>query len=237
LSCCDVWYDVKIKQSPWPLVRKRITRIEWLRRSAKRPEPLLFHSRSSSVILTRLNGPVPDSLLLRKFGSVGNRTRDLCIRNPEDYTIKVAIRCQQRILGRTSSSGMLRRVTFVRTDVSEERSYSIIRVTRIGELGTLVVTSNRRTLRRNASVTAMKTSNLTNNIMFGRYLNSRNTMLQPGRSRVRNSIRWMILINLRNISYRIRPISNINEHNKIFLVCRSRSVREAVFTAICGLSV
>jgi demethoxyubiquinone hydroxylase (CLK1/Coq7/Cat5 family) len=34
------------------------------------------------------------------------------------------------------SSGMLRRVALVRTDVSEERSASIIRVTRIGELGT-----------------------------------------------------------------------------------------------------
>jgi hypothetical protein len=35
-------------------------------------------------------------------------------------------------------------------DVSEERSASIIRVTRMGELGTtLAVTSNRRTLRRN----------------------------------------------------------------------------------------
>jgi hypothetical protein len=46
------------------------------------------------------------------------------------------------------SSGMLRRVALVRTDVSEELSASIIRVTRIGELGTLGVTSNRRTLRR-----------------------------------------------------------------------------------------
>jgi hypothetical protein len=45
------------------------------------------------------------------------------------------------------SSGMLRRVALVRTDVSEERSASFIRVTRIGELGTtLAVTSNRRTL-------------------------------------------------------------------------------------------
>jgi hypothetical protein len=43
------------------------------------------------------------------------------------------------------SSGMLGRVTLVRTDVSEERSASFIRVTRIGELGTtLAVTSNRR---------------------------------------------------------------------------------------------
>jgi hypothetical protein len=41
------------------------------------------------------------------------------------------------------SSGMLRRVVLVRTDVSEELSASFIRVTRIGELGTtLAVTSN-----------------------------------------------------------------------------------------------
>jgi hypothetical protein len=50
------------------------------------------------------------------------------------------------------SSGMLRRVALVRTDVSEECITSIIRVTRIGELGTtLAVTSNRRTLRRNTT--------------------------------------------------------------------------------------
>jgi hypothetical protein len=52
---------------------------------------------------------------------------------------------------RAASSGMLRRVTLVRTDVSEELSASI-RMTRIGELGTtLAVTSNRGTLRRNAA--------------------------------------------------------------------------------------
>jgi hypothetical protein len=33
------------------------------------------------------------------------------------------------------SSGMLRRVALLRTDVSKERSASFIRVTRIGELG------------------------------------------------------------------------------------------------------
>jgi hypothetical protein len=41
------------------------------------------------------------------------------------------------------SSGMLRRVALVRTDVSEELRASIIRVTRIRELGTtLAVTTN-----------------------------------------------------------------------------------------------
>jgi hypothetical protein len=42
-----------------------------------------------------------------------------------------------------ATSGMLRRVALVRTDVSEELNASIIRVTRIGELGTLAVTSIR----------------------------------------------------------------------------------------------
>jgi hypothetical protein len=45
-----------------------------------------------------------------------------------------------------ASSGMLWRVALVRTDVSEELSASLIRVTRLGELvATLAVTSNRRT--------------------------------------------------------------------------------------------
>jgi hypothetical protein len=45
------------------------------------------------------------------------------------------------------SSGMLRRVALVRTDVSEEFSASFIRVTRIGELGTtLALTSRLRRL-------------------------------------------------------------------------------------------
>jgi hypothetical protein len=54
--------------------------------------------------------------------------------------------------GRMVSSGMLRRLALVRSDVSEEPSASFIRVTKIGELGTaLAATSNRRTLRRNTS--------------------------------------------------------------------------------------
>jgi hypothetical protein len=45
------------------------------------------------------------------------------------------------------SSGMLRHLALVRTDVSEEPSASFIRVTRIGELGTtLAATSNRRSI-------------------------------------------------------------------------------------------
>jgi hypothetical protein len=49
---------------------------------------------------------------------------------------------------------MLRRAVLVRSDVSEEPIASIIRVTRIGEIGTTVaVNSNWRTLRRNTSLT------------------------------------------------------------------------------------
>jgi hypothetical protein len=51
------------------------------------------------------------------------------------------LRFSRRWLWRMPSSGILRRVTVVRTDVSEEPSVFIITVTRIGELGTLAVTS------------------------------------------------------------------------------------------------
>jgi hypothetical protein len=44
---------------------------------------------------------------------------------------------------RMASSELLRRVALVRTDVSEELSAFITRVTRIGELGMLAVTSNK----------------------------------------------------------------------------------------------
>jgi hypothetical protein len=44
---------------------------------------------------------------------------------------------------------MLRSVALVRTDDTEKPSASFIRVTRIDELGTLAVTSNRRGIQRN----------------------------------------------------------------------------------------
>jgi hypothetical protein len=46
-------------------------------------------------------------------------------------------------LRRVASSGMLHRVALIRTGVSEELSASIIRVTRIGELGTLLAVTSR----------------------------------------------------------------------------------------------
>jgi hypothetical protein len=51
-----------------------------------------------------------------------------------------------------ASSGMLRRVALVRTDVSEQISTSFIRETRIFEVGTVSVTTNRSTLRRNTNL-------------------------------------------------------------------------------------
>jgi hypothetical protein len=42
---------------------------------------------------------------------------------------------------------MLRPVALVRIDDTEEFSASIVRMTRVGELGKLAVTSSRRTLR------------------------------------------------------------------------------------------
>jgi hypothetical protein len=50
---------------------------------------------------------------------------------------------------RMPSSGMWRRVDLLRADVTEEHIASIIRETRIGELGTLAVGGNRSTLPRN----------------------------------------------------------------------------------------
>jgi hypothetical protein len=48
------------------------------------------------------------------------------------------------------SSGVLRHVALVRANVSEERIATVIKVTRMGELGTtLTVISNGRALRRN----------------------------------------------------------------------------------------
>jgi hypothetical protein len=40
-----------------------------------RSEPLLFLRSSCSIVLTRLSGPVPDPVTVRKSGSAGNRTQ------------------------------------------------------------------------------------------------------------------------------------------------------------------
>jgi hypothetical protein len=57
-----------------------------------------------------------------------------------------------------TSSGVLHRVALVKIDVPEEPSASIIRVTRIGELGTLAVTSNRYILILRLSISSQRAS-------------------------------------------------------------------------------
>jgi hypothetical protein len=66
----------------------------------------------------------------------GNREQDRHMDQnpPRDVSSPSAL--QQILSWRTASSGMVRRVALVRTDVSEKLSASFIRVTRIGKLGT-----------------------------------------------------------------------------------------------------
>jgi hypothetical protein len=68
------------------------------------------------------------------------------------------------------SSGMLRLVALVRTDVSEERSASIIRVTGIGELGTLL---SAETIKKAAS----KSTNFVKTLRYGTFRKSLNWIL------------------------------------------------------------
>jgi hypothetical protein len=62
----------------------------------------------------------------------------LCVKEP--YFGK---REYSQVIMENAVSGMLHRVAPVSTDISEEYIAAITRVTRIGELGTLAVTTNR----------------------------------------------------------------------------------------------
>jgi hypothetical protein len=70
-----------------------------------------------------------------------------------NYTLqeeKDVFNLKQLLISRMPSSGMLRHVGLVGTDVSKECSASITKVTKIGKLRTtLAASSNRRTLQRN----------------------------------------------------------------------------------------
>jgi hypothetical protein len=97
---------------------------------------------------------------------------------------------------------MLRRVALVRTDVSEERSSSFIRVTRIGELGTtLAVNSNRRMLRRNTKSVLTRATH--RNIPEDTILHSHR------RSNLRSYIFSLLCNNFPNIMLSVSTYSNI----------------------------
>jgi hypothetical protein len=90
------------------------------------------------------NAPAHSSLLVREFLAKHETTvilqplysQDLV---PADFILFPSLKSRWKMV----SYGMLWRVALARTEVSEERSASFIRVTRIGELGTtLSVTSN-----------------------------------------------------------------------------------------------
>jgi hypothetical protein len=98
----------------------------------------VFHSDFSIDLL--LNPEDGGDMCLRNIGCLSTGY----IRSSEDdvsscqlfeYDFKMRLDTFPSV-SRMPSSLMLRRVALVRTDVSEERSASIIRVTRIGELGT-----------------------------------------------------------------------------------------------------
>jgi hypothetical protein len=97
---------------------------------------------------------------------------------------------------------MLRRVALVRAGVSEEVSASFISVTRIGELGTtLAVTSNRRTLQRNANTNKLSTAH---RVESGRVAGW-DTILEAEMSEVRFLLRLLNLLNSLNLSDALWP--------------------------------
>jgi hypothetical protein len=122
------------------------------------------------------------------------------------------LRFSRQWLWRMVSSGMLRRVALVRTDVPEELSASFIRVTRIGELGTvLAVTSNRCTLQRN-TISSSETSVLARatrrNIPEDTILNKK-TCLEPF------FLLWCLYYVLKN-SHDCASLPNLHKINKCF---------------------
>jgi hypothetical protein len=77
----------------------------------------------------------------------GRQNEDLCLERLERLTEIPPICWRYRIVIKNDVFWDVRSMALVRTDVSEERVVSIIRMTRMGELGTtLAVTCNRCTL-------------------------------------------------------------------------------------------
>jgi hypothetical protein len=84
-SCCCKIIRIQIKQIPWPLIRQRNIRTQDRHLSANLVSTTAWLAQPSRYFLFPIAAqlssrgwvnPVPDPLLLRKFGSAGNRTRD-----------------------------------------------------------------------------------------------------------------------------------------------------------------
>jgi hypothetical protein len=95
-----------------------------------RPQPLLFLPGSSSVVLTRLSGPVPHSLLLRKSGSAGNRTRTSGSYVPLDLSLELLkLNSVASVRKRTISTERPPLVSEVSANFFEDKRCHVVSVT------------------------------------------------------------------------------------------------------------
>jgi hypothetical protein len=115
----------------------QLLRVEVVAWSAQRIR-YIFYSSSSSIIRMRMSAPrfkIRNCSLIFTLpqGTVSCDILCACLCAPPPILL-----LRMQLIGRMPSSGMLRRVTLVRTNVSEKRSASIIRVKRIGQLRTVL---------------------------------------------------------------------------------------------------
>jgi hypothetical protein len=111
------------------------------------------------------------------------------------------------VIWRLVSSGLLGRVALERTDVSDERTASIIRVTRIDELGTtLAVTSNRSTLRRTTIPTLLLARRFLSPLWCRRYVPPKRRFLEATRCNIPEDGILLIPMIEKNQNYKTRSV-------------------------------
>jgi hypothetical protein len=110
-------------------------------------QKMAFFTLHSDQIVSLADWLQLQNLTLHKPGLISGTTVILYWRICNSLVAVHTLPTETILRWRMASSVMLCHVGLVRTDISEELSASIIRVTRFGELGTLAVTSNRCTQR------------------------------------------------------------------------------------------